>query len=132
VGKRIDTLTTTIVMEVCTTLTSDLVKINQRIEGLASLVGHFSSEDGKMSTWVFTLQQDYDSCIASLETTIATLRENIIPLPPNQRTAAPVMELSNYGNTPLANAAQHVGATDVSDKTSQTPERQAPPGNSNF
>jgi hypothetical protein len=100
VNDRIKTPTTTIATEVRTSLTSDLAKTNQRVEGRASSVGHFSSEGGKMANHILTLRQDYDSRIASLENRITTIRATTPPPPPAQRPTFAVVEHPDDDNAP--------------------------------
>ncbi len=110
---RINTLMMTIATEVRTSLTLDLVKTNQCVEGLASSVGHFSSEGGKMANRILTLCQDYDSCIAGLENRIATIRATTPPPPPTQRPTFSAVEHPDNDNAPSGDTGHCVGATNA-------------------
>jgi hypothetical protein len=69
-GTRIDMLATTIATYVKAAITADLNKYNRCVECLASFIGHFSLEDGKMAKQVLEVQKGYDAHLTMLKSTI--------------------------------------------------------------
>jgi hypothetical protein len=73
---RINTLATTIANDITAAVTTDLKKYNRRVEGLASSVGHFSLEDGKIAKQVLDVQKGYNACLTVLESTIDAISKS--------------------------------------------------------
>ncbi len=63
-------LATTIAMEVTTAVTMALDKLNKRVGGLATSVGHYRTGHKTLSQQLLDLQQGYDARLSKLATTI--------------------------------------------------------------
>jgi hypothetical protein len=107
-------LATTIATDIKAAITVELDKFNRRVEGLASSVGHFSLEDGKMVKQVLKVQKGYNACLTVLESTINAINKSQTAL---EASIALKETSSTPPSLPVANPPVLPPMVDITDDT---------------